>query len=63
MKNTYRMATEVDTVCGRIIEELERQGVLNKMLVIFTTDNGNFHGQHGLAEKWYSCVLQCFVLD
>lgn len=45
------MATEVDTTCGRILEELEQQGVLNKTLVIFTTDNGNMHGEHGLAEK------------
>ena len=52
MKNTYRMATEVDTVAGRLMDELERQGVLNSTLVIFTTDNGNLHGQHGLAEKW-----------
>jgi arylsulfatase A-like enzyme len=22
-------------------------------LVIFTTDNGYFHGEHGLADKWY----------
>eukprot|EP00538_Stauroneis_constricta_P012935 CAMPEP_0119555294 /NCGR_PEP_ID=MMETSP1352-20130426/7557_1 /TAXON_ID=265584 /ORGANISM="Stauroneis constricta, Strain CCMP1120" /LENGTH=587 /DNA_ID=CAMNT_0007602035 /DNA_START=114 /DNA_END=1877 /DNA_ORIENTATION=- len=54
MKNTYRMASEVDATCGRIIDELERQGILNETMVIFTTDNGNFHGQHGLAEKWYS---------
>jgi len=22
-------------------------------LIIFTTDNGDFHGEHGLADKWY----------
>eukprot|EP00559_Dactyliosolen_fragilissimus_P005024 CAMPEP_0184871640 /NCGR_PEP_ID=MMETSP0580-20130426/40835_1 /TAXON_ID=1118495 /ORGANISM="Dactyliosolen fragilissimus" /LENGTH=412 /DNA_ID=CAMNT_0027374327 /DNA_START=368 /DNA_END=1606 /DNA_ORIENTATION=- len=54
MKNTFRMATEVDTASGQLIDELERQGLLNDTLVIFTTDNGNFHGHHGLAEKWYS---------
>ena len=53
MQKTYRMATEVDVVCGRILDVLERQGVLNHTLVIFTTDNGNMHGQKGLAEKWY----------
>lgn len=53
MKNYYRMATEVDTTCGRILEELEEQGVLDNTLVIFTTDNGYFHGEHGLADKWY----------
>ncbi len=53
MKNYYRMATEVDTTSGRIIEELEKQGVLENTLVIFTTDNGYYHAEHGLADKWY----------
>mmetsp|Transcript_18710 Transcript_18710/g.22972 ORF Transcript_18710/g.22972 Transcript_18710/m.22972 type:complete len:560 (-) Transcript_18710:135-1814(-) len=53
MKNFYRMETEVDKACGNIIEELSRQGVLNKTLIIFTTDNGNMHGEHGLAGKWF----------
>ena len=32
MKNYYRLATEVDAVCGRIIEELETQGLLEKQV-------------------------------
>lgn len=53
MKNMYRMVTEVDETCGRILEELKKQQVLSRTIVIFTTDNGNFHGEHGLAEKWF----------
>jgi arylsulfatase len=53
MKNYYRLATEVDTTSGRVLEELEKQGVLDNTLVIFTTDNGYFHAEHGLADKWY----------
>jgi arylsulfatase A-like enzyme len=53
MKNYYRMATEVDTACGVILEELRRQDALNNTMIIFTTDNGNFHSEHGLADKWY----------
>jgi len=40
MKNYYRMATEVDEVCGDIIKELKEQGVYDNTLIIFTTDNG-----------------------
>jgi arylsulfatase A-like enzyme len=36
-----------------VLDELEKQGVLDNTLVIFTTDNGYFHGEHGLADKWY----------
>ena len=53
MKDYYRLATEVDAACGRVLAELKKQGVLDQTLVIFTTDNGYFHGEHGLADKWY----------
>lgn len=56
------MATEVDATCGRIIKELKRQGVFDKSLIVFTTDNGNMHGEHGLAEKCeYLISLQCQI--
>mmetsp|Transcript_31374 Transcript_31374/g.65494 ORF Transcript_31374/g.65494 Transcript_31374/m.65494 type:complete len:644 (-) Transcript_31374:3643-5574(-) len=53
IKNLYRMASEVDAVVGAVIDELKQQGVYEKTILIFTTDNGNLHGEHGLAEKWY----------
>lgn len=53
MKNYYRMATEVDTACGRVLGQLAKDGLLENTLVIFTADNGNFHGEHQLADKWY----------
>ena len=53
MKNYYRLATEVDTTCGQILAELKKQGVDKNTLVIFTTDNGYYHAEHGLADKWY----------
>ena len=53
MKNYYRLVTEVDAACGRIIERLKANGEYEKTLIIFTTDNGYFHAEHGLADKWY----------
>jgi arylsulfatase A-like enzyme len=53
MKNYYRLATEVDATCGRVIEELKKEGVLDNTLVVFVSDNGYFHGEHGIADKWY----------
>ncbi|MCW1923730.1 sulfatase [Luteolibacter arcticus] len=53
MKNYFRLVSEVDTACGRVLDELKSQGLLEETLVIFTTDNGYFHGEHGLADKWY----------
>ena len=53
MKNYYRLITEVDATCGRVLAELKAQGLLDNTLVIFTGDNGYFHSEHELAEKWY----------
>ena len=53
MKAYYRVVTEVDAACGRVLEELEEQNLSDTTLVVFTTDNGYFHGEHGLADKWY----------
>jgi len=53
MKNYYRMATEVDSSSQAIVQELENQGILNETLIIFTTDNGFFHAEHGLSDKFY----------
>jgi arylsulfatase A-like enzyme len=53
MKRYYRMAHEVDVVIGNVIQEIKNQGLYNNTLFIFTTDNGMFHGDHGLAGKWY----------
>jgi len=54
MKAYYRMLTEMDLAIGRIVAELKEQGVYENTLIIFTGDNGYFHSEHGLADKWYS---------
>jgi len=53
MKAYYRMLTEMDAAIGDIVEELKNQGVYENTLIIFTGDNGYFHGEHQLADKWY----------
>ncbi|KAL7571429.1 hypothetical protein ACA910_019188 [Epithemia clementina (nom. ined.)] len=53
IKNLYRMASEVDAVVGAVIDELKAMNAYDNTLLIFTTDNGNLHGEHGLTEKWY----------
>jgi arylsulfatase A-like enzyme len=53
MKAYYRMLTEMDITIGRIVSELKEQGVYENTMIIFMGDNGYFHGEHGLADKWY----------
>jgi arylsulfatase len=53
MKNIYALITQVDQACKEIVDELKKQDLFNNTMIIFTTDNGMFHGAHGLAGKWY----------
>jgi arylsulfatase len=53
MINYYRLITEVDEAVGRIIKVLKEQGVYENTLIVYIGDNGYFHGDRGLADKWY----------
>ena len=53
MTNYYRLVTEVDDAVGRIIKELKKQNVYDNTLIVFIGDNGYFHADRGLADKWY----------
>jgi len=41
----------MDKYIGRIIDHLDRLGLAENTIVVFTTDHGHFFGQHGLAAK------------
>jgi arylsulfatase len=53
MVRYYRLITEVDAAVGRLIDELKAQRVYENTLMVFVGDNGYFHGDRGLADKWY----------
>jgi arylsulfatase A-like enzyme len=49
----YRLITEVDAAAGRLIDELKAQDAYDNTLIVFIGDNGYFHADRGLADKWY----------
>jgi len=54
MKNYYRLISGVDKTVGKIIEDLEKRNLTDNTLIVFTTDNGYYHAEHGLADKFYA---------
>ncbi|MBU2950888.1 sulfatase-like hydrolase/transferase [Tamlana agarivorans] len=53
-KLVRRFATQgytVDQQVGRLIEKLEDMGILDNTIIIYTSDNGRFHGSQGLYDK------------
>lgn len=53
MINYYRLLTEMDAVVGEVVAELKSQQMEENTLIVFIGDNGYFHGDRGLADKWY----------
>jgi arylsulfatase A-like enzyme len=47
----YGMITQLDNHLGRLLEELRRLGQLDHTLIVFTSDHGEYLGDHGLVEK------------
>ena len=49
IRNRLRMLASVDEGLGQILETLETQGELDNTLIVFTSDEGYFYGEHGLS--------------
>ena len=52
-KNYYRLITGVDAVIGDMVAQLEKLGIADNTIIIFTGDNGFYLGEHGLEGKWF----------
>jgi arylsulfatase A-like enzyme len=51
-KDYWRMITGVDQAMARIVSSLEAHGFADNTIIVFTSDNGYFLGERGLAGKW-----------
>ena len=47
----YGMMTMLDKYIGKILDQLDSLGLTENTLVCYTTDHGDFLGQHGLTAK------------
>jgi len=52
VKGYFRLINGVDDLMGRIRSQLQEQGLAENTIIIFTSDNGFFLGEHGMAGKW-----------
>lgn len=50
-KNYYRTLLSVDENVGRVLEFLDKNNLANDTIVLFSSDNGFFLGEHGLFDK------------
>jgi arylsulfatase A-like enzyme len=47
----YALVTEVDHCVGEILNALDEAGIADETIVIYTSDHGDFVGNHGMVEK------------
>lgn len=52
LRDYYRLITSLDHGVGEIVRLLEERGLADNTVILFTSDNGHFKGEHGLAGKW-----------
>jgi len=53
VKGYYRLITGIDKAVAQIRKALEARSVAENTVIIYTSDNGYFLGERGLADKWY----------
>ena len=51
LRYTYAMVYQIDLAVGRIIETLKTQGLWDDTIIVFTSDHGDFLGDHGRLRK------------
>jgi len=52
MAKLYRLSMiDVDHAVGLVVEALEQRGLLDETMIVFTSDHGDFAGEHGLLRK------------
>lgn len=51
VKNIDRTLLSVDENVGRVLDYLDKEGLAENTIVFYGSDNGFFHGEHGLFDK------------
>ncbi|MEV6227934.1 sulfatase-like hydrolase/transferase [Saccharopolyspora shandongensis] len=51
-RHYFANVTMIDEQVGQIIDALERRGVLDRTIIIFTSDHGDCLNDHGQSQKW-----------
>lgn len=52
MRAYFRMLSGIDHVVGRLARQLQKQGLDDNTIIIYTADNGYYLGDRGFAGKW-----------
>lgn len=54
VRSYFRLIAGVDAVVGQVMAKLEARGLADNTIVVYSSDNGYFLAERGLADKWYA---------
>lgn len=67
VRDYFRLVQGIDDLAGALTARLKEQGLAENTVFIFTSDNGHYLGEHGLAGKWFmheeSIRVPLFISD
>jgi arylsulfatase A-like enzyme len=49
----YRLIEGLDECVGKLLQELQQRGLAGNTVIVFSSDNGHFSGEHGFFGKWF----------
>ncbi len=52
IRKNYRLVSTIDQTVGKLRKILTDQGLDTNTIIVFTSDNGHFYGEHGFWGKW-----------
>jgi len=53
VRDYFRLIAGIDDVIGRLVSKLHQKGLADNTVIVFTSDNGFYLGDRGLAGKWF----------
>ncbi len=60
MRGYYACVSQSDAAYGEVLAKLDELGITDDTIIVYTTDHGEFAGEHGMIEKapgiGFSCV-------
>ncbi len=57
----YSMVSYADEMVGRVMKAIDEEGLADNTIFIFTSDHGDFAGEHGCVEKYDTMFYDCLV--
>ncbi len=61
LRGYYGCVSQVDAACGVVLDYLEENGLTENTIIVYSSDHGEFAGEHGMIEKAPGIGFRCIT--